>query len=73
MIIFLFYFIYGIYSPIACIHTGKYRQAKVWSDIIIHKSQDVSDRNLEIFFRNLLLGENNELRNRYMVVNPQKN
>ncbi len=25
---------------------------------------------LELFFRNLLLGENNELRNRYMVVNP---
>lgn len=25
---------------------------------------------LERFFRNLLLGENNELRNRYMVVNP---
>ena len=27
---------------------------------------------LERFFRNLLLGENNELRNRYMVVNAPK-
>lgn len=27
---------------------------------------------LEMFFRNLLLGENNELRNRYMIVNPPK-
>ena len=27
---------------------------------------------MERFFRNLLLGENNELRNRYMVVNVPK-
>lgn len=27
---------------------------------------------LERFFRNLLLGETNELRNRYMVINAQK-
>ena len=28
---------------------------------------------LERFFRNLLLGEHNELRNRYLLINPPEN
>jgi fido (protein-threonine AMPylation protein) len=36
----------------------------------IAKGINQDGRFLELFFRNLLLGEHNELRNRYMLVNP---
>lgn len=34
------------------------------------KGVDPDSSFLELFFRNLLLGEHNELRNRYMIINP---
>ncbi len=34
------------------------------------KGIDSDPRFLELFFRNLLMGENNELKNRYLVVDP---
>jgi len=52
-------------------HSWYFRNALVranYKNVAKGVSQD--SHFLELFFRNLLLGENNELKNRYMLVNP---
>ena len=52
-------------------HSWYFRNALVranYKNVAIGISQD--GHFLELFFRNLLMGENNELKNRYLLVNP---
>ena len=54
-------------------HSWYFRNALVranYKNVAKGISQD--DHFLQLFFRNLLMGENNELKNRYLLVNPPK-
>ncbi|MBP5340428.1 MAG: Fic family protein [Prevotella sp.] len=52
-------------------HSWYFRNALVRANYSNYQKKIFRDTSfLEMFFRNLLFGENNELRNRYMVINP---
>lgn len=52
-------------------HSWYFRNALVRANYSNYRQKIVRDSSfLEKFFRNLLMGEHNELRNRYMVINP---
>ena len=52
-------------------HSWYFRNALVRANYSNYQRKILRDTSfLERFFRNLLFGENNELRNRYMVINP---
>ena len=54
-------------------HSWYFRNALVRANYSNYQQKIVRDTSfLEKFFRNLLMGENNELRNRYMLINPPK-
>ena len=54
-------------------HSWYFRNALVRANYSNYQQKIVRDTSfLEIFFRNLLMGEDNELRNRYMLINPPK-
>ena len=54
-------------------HSWYFRNALVRANYSNYQKNIVPDISfLEKFFRNLLMGENNELKNRYMVINPPK-
>lgn len=54
-------------------HSWYFRNALVRANYTNYQKKITADTSfLERFFRNLLMGENNELKNRYMVINPPK-
>ena len=54
-------------------HSWYFRNALVRANYSNYQKKIAPDTTyLEKFFRNLLMGENNELKNRYMVINPPK-
>lgn len=54
-------------------HSWYFRNALVRANYSNYQKKIVPDTSfLEKFFRNLLMGENNELKNRYMLINPPK-
>ena len=54
-------------------HSWYFRNALVRANYSNYQKQINEDFSfVERFFRNLLMGENNELKNRYMVINPPK-
>jgi len=54
-------------------HSWYFRNALVRANYSNYQQKIVRDTSfLEKFFRNLLMGEDNELRNRYMLINPPK-
>ena len=54
-------------------HSWYFRNALVRANYSNYQKKIAPDTSfLEKFFRNLLMGENNELKNRYMLINPPK-
>ena len=54
-------------------HSWYFRNALVRANYSNYQKKIYADTSfLEKFFRNMLIGENNELKNRYMVINPPK-
>ena len=52
-------------------HSWYFRNALVRANYSNYQKRILRDTSfLEMFFRNLLMGENNELKNRYMLINP---
>ena len=62
---------FDVTNHLFSMHSRYFRNALVRANYQnIAKSVQRDTRFLEQFFRNLLMGERNELRNRYMLVNP---